>query len=165
MRKQEFHFHIVSAHTQIKIASQAAVEWDNRVELSVDDPVEQRVDRTVHLDENPEKSFNRSTRENYPGFIVGFESSWQAKDGFGQERLCSATYHCRLPFARFTDTKDQMESSKEISWARVSYRIQCHLCSTKTDFSSQTNQVVPREHRCACGAIVAWEDRINPQIN
>lgn len=163
MSHTEFSHHRVTVHTELILHSGTGIEWHSQLELSVDDPVEQRVDRTVVLDEDPEKSSNRSSKGHYPGFVLGFSAGWQAGVARGQRRSTSE-YLCQLPFASFTDAQEQVESSRRVSWGRVRYQLRCAACETSSHFSSQTNQQFPRELVCACGAVLGKEERSNPVI-
>ncbi len=157
-------FHTVQVRAQLHLREGVELRWSTQLELSVDDPFEGRVDRTVVLTERPSDSYNRSTKANYPGSIVARHTQWELGGAVDFPKLATVTYTCRLPFIQFHDPLEGMEASTHVSWGRIRFELDCAACGGTTAFASQNNDRKPKELVCGCGKVIGKEVNAQPEI-
>lgn len=140
----------VSVSCTINAHSEVALEFSNKLELSLDCIACKRRHRTVIFQSGQPWAIC-TPKEKCTGFCGRLISSDPV------DATKSITYVVAYAYLPFLDLKRGDESTGVPTWGRVSFTATCPKCHRTVSCSTQTNIVRPFSRSCECGCVLYTE--------
>ncbi len=127
-------------------SGQGQAEVSSAIMASMDCMGCSRTNRTVVFPGVDKGAFCTPTKHKFEGNLQGAH--------LDRENAEWATFTLDYEYSPFCDKKRSIESTPNVSWARVKVRFTCRICGKQSVYEDQSNMSGGNPIMCECGAIL-----------